>query len=207
MSKLTTPDEIRALYGHPKGRSVTKQLDRLETHSRRFIELSPFLVIATSRPGDEGGGLADASPKGDMPGFVQVLDDHTIAIPDRPGNNRLDSMENLLVNPAVGLIFFIPGVNETLRINGFAEIRDDTELLARFEVNGKLPKTVYVVTVKEAYLHCAKALVRSKLWSAEAQAPERPIPNMSRMINEQTNGDAPEETDAEMLARYRKVLY
>jgi uncharacterized protein len=203
MSKITTPEELRALYGHPKGRAVTKQMDRLETHSRRFIELSPFLVIATSRT----DGLADASPKGDMPGFVHVLDDHTIAIPDRPGNNRLDSMENLLANPAIGLIFFIPGVNETLRINGFAEIRDDTELLARFKVNGKLPKTVYVVTVKEAYLHCAKALVRSRLWSDEAQAPERPIPTMSRMINEQTVSDVPEETEAEMLARYKKVLY
>jgi len=129
-------------------------MEKLEKHSRRFIELSPFLVMATSRP----DGLADASPKGDLPGFVQVLDDYTIAIPDRPGNNRLDSMENLITNPAVGLIFFIPGLNETLRINGTVEIRDDMDLIERFEVNGKLPKTVFVVSVKEAYLHCADAL-------------------------------------------------
>lgn len=203
MSKLDTADTLRDIYGHPAGRAVTKQMDRLERHSRRFIELSPFLVMATSRT----DGLADASPKGDHPGFVQVLDDHTIAIPDRPGNNRLDSMENLLANPAVGLIFFIPGVNETLRVNGVAEIRDDEALLRRFEVNGKLPKTVYVVTVREAYVHCAKALMRSKLWSPEAQAPERPIPSIGQMMKDQAGDDDPVESQADMEKRYSKVLY
>jgi len=203
MSRLDSADALRDTYGHATGRAVTKQIDKLEKHSRRFIELSPFLVMATSRT----DGLADASPKGDHPGFVQVLDDRTIAIPDRPGNNRLDSMENILANPAVGLIFFIPGVNETLRINGVAEIRDDAALLARFEVNGKLPKTVYVVTVREAYLHCAKALMRSKLWSPDAQAAERPIPTISQMIKDQGGDDDPVEDQAEMERRYSKVLY
>jgi PPOX class probable FMN-dependent enzyme len=203
MTKLNTADALRDTYGHAAGRAVTKQMDRLESHSRRFIELSPFLVMATSR----ADGLADASPKGDHPGFVQVLDDNTIAIPDRPGNNRLDSMENILANPAVGLIFFIPGVNETLRVNGVAEIRDDADLLARFEVNGKLPKTVYVVTVREAYLHCAKALMRSKLWHAEAQAAERPIPSIGQMIKDQAGDDDAVEDQADMEARYTKVLY
>jgi PPOX class probable FMN-dependent enzyme len=203
MSRLDSADALRDTYGHATGRAVTKQIDKLEKHSRRFIELSPFLVMATSRT----DGLADASPKGDHPGFVQVLDDRTIAIPDRPGNNRLDSMENILANPAVGLIFFIPGVNETLRINGVAEIRDDAALLARFEVNGKLPKTVYVVTVREAYLHCAKALMRSKLWSPDAQAAERPIPTIGQMIKDQGGDDDPVEDQAEMERRYSKVLY
>lgn len=207
MSKITTPDQLREIYGYPKGRAVTKQLDKLETHCRRFIELSPFAVMATSRTDGDGGGLADASPKGDQPGFVQVLDDNTIALPDRPGNNRLDSMENLLVNPAVGLIFFIPGVNETLRINGTAEIRTDPDLLARFVVNGKPPITVYVITVREAYLHCAKALMRSALWSPDSQAPERPIPTTGQMMKDQTADAAPAETQAEMEARYKKVLY
>ncbi len=204
MSKINTPEELRALYGHAKGRAVSKQMDKLETHSKRFIELSPFMVMATSRT----DGLADASPKGDHPGFVQVLDDETVAIPDRPGNNRLDTMENLLVNPAVGLIFFIPGVNETLRINGTAEIRNDQDLLERFEVGGKLPKTVYVVRAQEVYLHCAKALMRSELWSADAQHPERPIPTAGQMIREQSGDlEIVEETQSEMEARYKKVLY
>ena len=203
MSILDTSDALRQIYGHAKGGAVSKQMSKLEKHSKRFIELSPFLVIATSRP----DGLADASPKGDHPGFVQVLDDNTIAIPDRPGNNRLDSMENLLANPAIGLIFFIPGVNETLRINGFTEIRDDVELLDRFQVNDKSPMAVYVITVKEVYLHCAKALMRSELWAPNSEAPERPIPTIGQMIRDQTGDTGPVESQAEMEAKYKKVLY
>ena len=203
MSKLDNTDALREIYGHAKGLSVNKQMEKLEKHSRRFIELSPFLVMATSRP----DGLADASPKGDLPGFVQVLDDYTIAIPDRPGNNRLDSMENLLTNPAVGLIFFIPGLNETLRINGTVEIRDDMDLIERFEVNGKLPKTVFVVSVKEAYLHCAKALMRSNLWSPDAQILERPIPTIGQIIKEQSGHNSFVESQAEMEANFKKELY
>ena len=203
MSILDTSDALRQIYGHAKGGAVSKQMSKLEKHSKRFIELSPFLVIATSRP----DGLADASPKGDHPGFVQVLDDNTIAIPDRPGNNRLDSMENLLANPAIGLIFFIPGVNETLRINGFAEIRDDVELLDRFQVNDKSPMAVYVITVKEVYLHCAKALMRSELWSPNSEATERPIPTIGQMIKDQTGDTGPVESQAEIEAKYKKELY
>jgi PPOX class probable FMN-dependent enzyme len=203
MSTIDTPDKLRALYGHATGRAVSKEITKLEPHSKRFIELSPFLVMATSRP----DGLADASPKGDHPGFVQVIDDETVAIPDRPGNNRLDTMENILVNPAIGLIFFIPGVNETLRINGTAAINDDPDLLQRFEVNGKLPKTVFVVKAQEVYLHCAKALMRSKLWSPDAQAPERPIPSMAQMLRDQTTDEVELESQEDMEARYQNVLY
>ena len=203
MSKLNKQESLRAIYGHPKGRAVSKQMDKLDKHSRRFIELSPFIVMATSHP----NGLADASPKGDLPGFVRVLDDYNIAIPDRPGNNRLDTMENLLANPAIGLIFFIPGVNETLRINGTVEIRDDADLMKRFEVDSKLPKTIFVVSVKEVYLHCAKALMRSNLWSLDAQAPKRPIPTIAQMIKEQSGDDGPIESQADMEAKYKKELY
>ena len=203
MSKLDKPDSLRTIYSHPKGRAVSKQMDKLDKHSRRFIELSPFIVMATSHP----DGLADASPKGDFPGFVKVLDDYNIGIPDRPGNNRLDTMENLLANPAIGLIFFIPGVNETLRINGTVEIRDDADLMKRFEVNSKLPKTIFVVLVKEVYLHCAKALMRSNLWSLDAQAPERPIPTIAQIIKEQSGEDGPIESQAEMEAKYIKEFY
>ena len=203
MAKISSTEELRRIYDQPKGRPLAKQIDRLEAHCRRFIELSPFLIMATS----SADGFGDASPKGEAPGFVQVMDDRTLAIPDRPGNNRLDSMTNLLDNPKIGLIFLIPGVNETLRINGTAEIRDDDALLRRFEVNGKLPKTVIVVTAREVYLHCAKALMRSRLWDADAQAPERPIPTMSEMIRDQTDLDIPLETEEDMRERYRAVLY
>jgi hypothetical protein len=187
----------------PTGRPVDKQLDHIDAHDARFIELSPFIILATSG----SGGRADASPRGEAPGFVHVLDAHTLAIPDRPGNNRLDSMENILVNPEVGLIFLIPGVNETLRVNGTAEIRDDDDLRARFEVNGKRPATVIVVDVHEAYLHCAKALMRSRLWDEDAQHAERPIPTMGEMIRDQIDSPDPPETNTDMIRRYTKVLY
>lgn len=203
MSRITTEEQLRQVYRQPAGRAVTKQMSALEKHSRRFIELSPFLVLSSTGP----DGLGDATPRGEEPGFVQVLDDNTIAIPDRPGNNRLDTLTNLLTHPGVGLIFFIPGVNETLRINGTAEIRTDADLLARFEVRGKLPASVLVVHVNEAYLHCAKALMRSNLWSPDAQAAARPLPTIAEMIRDQAGDDVPLESDADMRARYAKVLY
>jgi hypothetical protein len=152
-------------------------------------------------------GRADASPRGEAPGFVHVIDTHTLAIPDRPGNNRLDTMENLLENPEIGLIFPIPGVNETLRINGTAEIRDDDDLLTRFEVNGKRPATVIVVHVRETFLHCAKALMRSRIWENDAKHTERPLPTIGEMIRDQIDSPDAPESDDEMIRRYRKVLY
>lgn len=202
MAKIETEAALREIYRPAAGRAVDKQLDRLEANCRRFIELSPFLVISS-----QGDGLGDISPKGDTPGFVQVLDDKTIAIPDRPGNNRLDTFNNLLSNPAVGLLFLIPGVDETLRINGTAEIRDDDDLRERFAVNGKLPATVILVTVEEAYLHCAKALMRSRLWDPNAQVDRSVLPSMGQMIKDQIgHNEAPEDQDV-MVERYRKVLY
>jgi len=203
MAHITDVEALRQVYKQPKGRSLSKQMTRLERHSKRFIALSPFLVLSSTGP----DGLGDATPRGEAPGFVHVLDDQTIAIPDRPGNNRLDTMTNILENPGVGLIFFIPGVNETLRINGAAEIRTDADLLARFEVRGKLPTSVLVVRINEAYLHCAKALMRSQLWSADAQSAVRPIPTIAEMIKDQSGDDEPLESDADMQARYAKILY
>jgi hypothetical protein len=202
MARIETEAALREIYKPAAGRAVEKQLTRLEKHCRRFIELSPFLVISS-----QGDGLGDISPKGDAPGFVQVLDDKTIAIPDRPGNNRLDTFTNLLSNPAVGLLFLIPGVDETLRINGTAEIHDDDDLRERFAVNGKLPATVILVTVEEAYLHCAKALMRSRLWDPDAQVDRSELPSMGRMLKDQIgHNEAPEDQDV-MVERYRKVLY
>ena len=203
MTKISSQDDLRRLYKLPRGRPVDKQLDHIDPHDRRFIELSPFVVIASS----DNQGRADTSPRGEAPGFVHVIDDHTLAIPDRPGNNRLDTMENLLENPEVGLIFLIPGVNEALRVNGSAEIRDDEELRARFEVNGKRPVTVIIVRVRETFLHCAKALMRARLWEDDANHAERPIPTMGEMIRDQIDSTEPPESDEDMTRRYRKVLY
>ncbi len=203
MARIDSIDGLRRVYPAAKGRTLKKVIPRLEIHSRRFIELSPFLLLSTQ--GQDGG--ADVSPKGDRPGFVQVLDDETITIPDRPGNNRLDGYRNIIENPHVGLIFLVPGVNETLRVNGLAEIRDDEDLCARFEVDGKRPRTVLVVRIVEVFLHCAKALVRSGLWDPAAQVERAALPTMSRMINDQAGLDGPEESQAEMEARYKSQLY
>jgi PPOX class probable FMN-dependent enzyme len=203
MAHIKTLDDLRTLYAHPKGRPLKKQLDCLETHSKHFLSLSPFLVISSSAP----GGLQDASPRGEEPGFVQVVDDRSIAIPDRPGNNRMDTFSNIIENSQVGLLFLIPGVDETLRINGQAEIRDDAVLIDLFSTQAKKPKSVLLVYVKEVYLHCAKALMRSKIWRNEAQISRDQLPSMSQMIKDQTKSCMPLETQDEMKLRYKDTLY
>jgi len=203
MSVIDTSEALRQRYKQAGGRAVEKELTKLDKHCRHFISLSPFLVLGSS----SAEGPADVSPRGDAPGFVQVLDDTHLAIPDRPGNNRLDTLENILGNPNVSLIFLVPGVNETLRINGRAEIRSDDELLKRFEVQGKCPATVLVVNVKSAYLHCAKALMRSGLWDPKAQIDRRELPTIGRMLADQIGETEEPETQDAMEARYRKILY
>lgn len=203
MAHIQTEEQLRSLYAYPKGRPLKKQLDCLEMHSKHFLLLSPFFVISTSAP----GGMQDASPRGEEPGFVQVLDDRSILIPDRPGNNRMDTFSNILENSQVGLLFLIPGVDETLRINGQAEIRDDAELLDFFNTQTKKPKSVLLVHVKEVYLHCAKALMRSNIWSNEVQITRDQLPSMSQMINDQTKSHMPLETQDEMKLRYKDTLY
>lgn len=203
MARIGSVEELRRLYPEPKGRAVSKVFHRLEEQSRKFIALSPFVLVATSGP--QG---TDVSPKGDRPGFVRVVDDVTLALPDRPGNNRLDGFENVLSNPHVGLIFMIPGFNETFRVNGSGEIRDDEDLLAGFEVDGKRPKACLVVTVEEAFLHCAKALMRSRLWDPDARVPRDALPTTAEMMRAQTGDTAiADESDEAAAERYKKVLY
>jgi uncharacterized protein len=203
MARIESAERLREVYKAPSERAVTKQLSRLDRHCRRFIELSPFVLLATS---GAGGSKGDVSPKGDAPGFVQVLDDATLAIPDRPGNNRLDTLSNLIANPEIGLLFMIPGFEETLRVNGAAVIEDDEVLRARFAVNGRLPASVIVVSVRECYLHCAKSVIRARLWQPTSQVEREVMPTMGAMVKEQT-GLGHAETRAEMLARYADTLY
>jgi uncharacterized protein len=174
-------DELNAIYGDPLDLVRMKTLPKLEAHSKAYIAASPFLTLATSG----ADGMTDVSPRGDAPGFVAVLDDQTIVIPDRPGNKRVDSMTNIVENPNVGLLFLIPGMNETLRVNGQARITNDPILLASLEANGKLPAAAIVVQVDEVFLHCAKAFVRSKLWKSESQIDRKSFPTLGKMITDQ----------------------
>jgi hypothetical protein len=177
MTVLRSVEELEALYGRPKGGAVFKEISFLNAHYRAFIEASPFVVLASAGP----GGL-DCSPKGDGPGFVRVLDENTLAIPDRPGNNRIDTLRNLVVDPRLALLFLVPSRSETLRVNGRAAISIDEELLASFAVEGKAPRSVIRVTVVTAYVHCAKAFMRSKLWERAAKGERPELPSMGEMM-------------------------
>lgn len=171
-------EELRSLLGYPNELVRSKAISHLDDHCRAFIAKSPFLLLATS----DGSGHCDVSPRGDAPGFVQVLDEKHLFIPERPGNRRIDSMRNILSNPHVGLIFIIPGLEETLRVNGRACIVRDKELLTRSEVQGKVPLAGIGVIVEECYAHCAKAFKRSGLWNPQSWLPKESLPNVPAMI-------------------------
>jgi PPOX class probable FMN-dependent enzyme len=204
MAAITTLEALRERYVRPNERARRKVLDHLDEHCRRFVELSPFAVVATAG----ADGLADATPRGGDPGWVHVADERTLLVPDRPGNNRLDTLENLIARPGLGLVFLVPGVDETLRVNGVGEIRDDEELLDRFAVGARRPATVLRVEVREAYLHCAKALMRSRLWDPEAAIERSRLPTLGAMLRDQLGQDViAVETQDEMVARYRTQLY
>jgi len=175
---IASEQDLRAIVGTPGPRSVLKERRALDEHDRAFIARSPLLLIATSG----ADGRCDVSPKGDAPGFVHVLDDHHLAIPDRLGNNRLDGLRNVVENPHVGLIFFIPGREDTLRVNGRATISRDEALLERLAVNGKRPQTALVVEVEQTFMHCARAFKRAGLWQPERWPDTSTVPSMQRMI-------------------------
>ena len=204
-SRLTISNtaDLRSLYGEPSDIVQRKAIPKLDKHCRAFIAASPFLVVASAG----ADGSADASPRGDAPGFVAVLDDSTLLIPDRPGNKRVDTLENILENPHIGLIFFVPGMNETLRVNGRAEITTDGALLEPLAVNRKVPQAGIVVRIEEAYLHCAKALIRSKLWDPTTQIDRKSFPTLGQMIADQVAGDDAEETEKHVQESYAKRLY
>ncbi len=200
---IKTEDDLRAVYGQPKTKTLEKILPNLDHHCEHFISLSPFLVMATS----DVNGHADASPKGDVAGFVQVQDKQTVLIPDRIGNNIADSLRNIIHNPEIGLIFFIPGIRETLRVNGTCQISVDPALLTRFEEKGKLPKSVFSVNVREAYMHCGKAVIRSDLWGETQKIARKDFPTLGTILADQIAGLDAESSDKGLEHSYENKLY
>jgi PPOX class probable FMN-dependent enzyme len=178
---LTSEPELRALIGVPGARSLKKERSSLDEHDRAFIAQSPFLLMASSN----ADGRCDVSPKGDAPGFVQIIDDRRLVIPERPGNKRLDGMLNLLANPHIGLIFLVPGRQETLRVNGKAWITRDTQLLERCIAQNKVPLVAIGVEVEQCFLHCPKAFIRSRLWQHQAWPAAEALPSMACVLFDQ----------------------
>jgi uncharacterized protein len=195
-------EELEALYAKPTKSSVSKELTSLNEHYRKLIEVSPFLCIASEGP----NGL-DCSPRGDGPGFVHILDDKTLALPDRRGNNRLDTLKNIVTCPRVGLLFIIPGVNETLRVNGTAIITDDAGVLEHFDVNQKRPVTAIVITIEQVYFQCARALRRSNLWDSEFHVDGKTLPSPGTLIQSASPDFDGKTYDAELADHLAKTLY
>ncbi len=207
---FASEDELRDYIGRPMDLAVAKAIDHLDRHCRAFIARSPFLTIGTA----SADGRGDVSPRGDGAGFVQVLDDHTLFIPDRPGNNRLDTMANIINNPHVGILFLVPGFDDCLRVNGRAAIVRDEALLEKATVKGRTPKIGIRVTVDEAYLHCAKAIRRARLWDEQSKHDRSELPSLGKMVLEQTAAaDAPPtaevvaEVDTWIEDNYRNEMY
>jgi PPOX class probable FMN-dependent enzyme len=199
LSFIQSEAALRALHPAPLTRATGKVLTALDAHCRRFLELSSFCVVATQGPAG-----TDVSPRGDPPGFARPLDDRTLLLPDRVGNNRLDAMTNLLANPRIGLLFLVPGFGETLRINGAARITDDARLLAPCAINGRPPRVALLVAIEEAFLHCPKAFARSALWDPARHVPRETMPTYSQMLLAHTAGLTAEENarqDAIMASR------
>lgn len=200
---VSSVEQLERLYGEPMPTSLVKEIDHINEGYRKLIEAAPFVVIATSGP----GGL-DCSPKGDAPGFVRIVDDKTVMIPDRPGNNRLDGFKNLMSDPRIALLFLIPGCAETLRINGRATVSVDPALRESFAVNGKPARAVLIVAVESIFFHCAKAIVRAKMWDAKSQIDRKSLPSTGTIIAELSGGKmGGDQYDKEAPARIQAALY
>lgn len=205
---VDTDEALRALYDDPTERVLQKQQNKLDRYSRQFIALSPYVCLATS----DADGQLDVSPRGDAPGFVQIVDDETLMIPDRRGNNRLDSLGNVVANPTVGLLFLVPGFRETLRVNGVGRIVRDPTRLDSMAVNGKAPTVALEVTVRETFFHCGKAAIRAKLWDPAAQVDRKKMPGLGQIVAEQIAGkpisqDEVLEADRWIEDGYKTRLY
>lgn len=196
ISYIDNEDALRALHKKPLSRATDKVLHSLDGHCKAIIARSPFCIISTQGP--DG---ADVSPRGDPPGFVKVLNNTHLLLPDRIGNNRLDNAANLLTNPAIGMLFLVPGMNETLRINGYAKVTDDSRLLEPLSVKNKAPMIGFLIEIGEAYLHCAKALFRANLWDPERHMLRSDLPSFSEMLIDQC-----EDLSREECARQDKIM-
>ena len=200
---VTTLEQLEALYGERKQTTIRKEVARLSAGYRKLIEAAPFVAVATAGP--EG---LDCSPKGDPAGFVQVLDAKTLAIPDRPGNNRLDGYRNILRDSRVALLFLIPGIGETLRVNGRGAISVDPELMQGFAINGKLPRSVLIVHIERVFFHCAKAVVRAKLWNDASRIDRKSLPSTGALLAELTANELGGEAyDRALPERIKAELY
>jgi PPOX class probable FMN-dependent enzyme len=202
---ITTEEDLRSVLGLPGSRAVEKQLAVLDKHARSFIGRSPFALVSSSN----AAGRCDVSPKGDGPGFIEVLNDNTLLIPDRPGNKRGDTLSNILENPHLGMLFLIPTVEETLRVNGRAAIVRDEDLLERLSVKGKTPQLAIAVDVEEVYFHCAKAFKRSGLWNPDLWDGRGDLPTLGQMLFDQLHpeGETVESVDRDIEEGYRTNLY
>jgi PPOX class probable FMN-dependent enzyme len=200
---ITSMEQLQSLYGEKLPTSVIKEIDHINDGYRKLIEAAPFVAVATSGP----DGL-DCSPKGDAPGFVRIVDDKTLAIPDRPGNNRIDSFRNIMRDPRIALLFLIPGIGETLRVNGRASISIDPDLMQSFAVGGKLPRSILIVHIESIYFHCSKAIVRSKLWEEATKIDRKSLPSTGTIIAELSSGKFGGEVyDREAPERIKAQLY
>jgi PPOX class probable FMN-dependent enzyme len=200
---ITSLEQLDRIYGEPVGAARIKELDHICDHYRAFIEAAPFVVLATA--GEEG---LDCSPRGDPRGFVRVVDRHTLMIPDRRGNNRADSLRNIVRDPRVALLFLIPGVGETMRVNGRAKLSTDPALRESFAMQGKLPACVIVVTAERVYPQCPKALVRSRLWDPASQIPRSALPSLGQMLEAITKGEVDGKSyDAAYPERIKQTIY
>ena len=200
---LASYEKLRTVYKPPAPRAAQKVIDHLDVHCRNFIALSPLCVLSTA----DADGQADASPRGDPPGFVRVLDKKTLLLPDRPGNNQVDSLRNIVQNRGVGLLFFVPGMNETLRVKGKAEIVTDGELLEASEVGHRAPLSGLKVTVEEAFLHCGRSLIRSRLWDPDVRIDRSQYPTYGQVLADQIAGANAREIDASEDEANRERLW
>ncbi|MEM6348193.1 MAG: pyridoxamine 5'-phosphate oxidase family protein [Bacteroidota bacterium] len=199
---ISNQEDLRTLYGWPKGRAKDKILSQLEKHAKNFLAHAPLFILSTYNQ----DGRADASPRGGKAGFVKVLDEQTLLIPDAKGNNWVDSISNIVDTGRVGCLFLIPGINETLRINGKAVISIDPAHIALFPDEQNTPKSCILIHIEEVFLHCAKALMRSDLWGDTHRVTRPGFPTMGQMLNEQLGTNVPLETQAEMEKRYQSDL-
>jgi PPOX class probable FMN-dependent enzyme len=198
-----TLEDLDRIYGQPKPTTKAKSLDHVDKYGRRFLALSPFCVISAAGP----DGSMDVSPRGGEPGFVHVEDDRTLMLPDRPGNNRLDTLRNMVGGDGrIGMMFMIPGFDDIYRVNGRASLTDDPALLARFVEFGRQPRSIVRIAVEEAFLHCPKALMRARLWEAEAQVDRAVMPSLSEMVMDQLGMGKPAFEEAAVIEGYKKQL-